>query len=147
MTQDNFVFRYRLGTLFLVCLVALGCSPNVKVTGTVTYSDNGEVVKFGTILFTGEQEIGRGVIKDGKYSVGLSKDGEGIPPGTYTVSSNMPWTPYVPMQPPPGAAVDPGQVGSASQEREFYFTKEPKTIEIKRSMTYDFQVERELPPR
>jgi hypothetical protein len=144
MKSDNFMFRYSIGALLLVCLVALGCSRNVSVTGTVTFSDNGEPVKFGMVLFTGEKNIGRGVIKDGKYSIGLARDGEGIPPGTYTVSSNMPWTPYVPLPPP---ISDPAQtVQQVPQEQqEYYTTKEPKTIEVKKSMTYDFQVEREKP--
>ena len=147
MKSDNYVFRYSTAVLLLLCLVAFGCSPNVKVTGTVTFSDTGEPVKFGTVIFAGETEAGRGTIKDGKYSVGLSKDGEGIPPGTYTISSIMPWTPLAPMEPPPGAIIDPAQAERQEAPREYYYTKEPQTIEIKKSMTYNFQVEREHPPQ
>jgi len=130
----------------LVCLFTLGCGKYVKVSGTVTYSDTGESVEFGTIVFSSAQEEGRGTIKDGKYSVGRVKDGDGILPGTYTISSDS-------YPPPPqqllapsmtdmqGNVVGPTQ-GTPTREREIYYTKEPQTIEIKKSMTYDLQVER-----
>jgi len=108
------------------------------VSGTVTYSDTGEPVQFGTVVFSGELEGGRGIIKAGKYSVGRIKDGDGIPPGTYTVSSDSPVLP-----PPPPMIILPGMVQPPEQrEREIYYTKEPKTLEVKRSMKYDFTVER-----
>jgi hypothetical protein len=37
------------------------------------------------------------------------------------------------------------QAKAATQEREIYHTKEPKTLDIKKSMTYDFTVERGSP--
>jgi hypothetical protein len=151
MKPGYFRFRCRLEVLLLTCLVAIGCSPNVKVTGTVTFSDNNEPVKFGTVLFAGEKEIGRGTINNGRYSAGLLKDGEGIPPGTYTISADLPYSPYVPLSGPPVGSI--GVDGAPAQaaepmprEQEYYSTKEPKTIDIKKSMTYDFQVERILPP-
>ena len=138
MSLDNFIFRYSTGMLLLVCLVASGCSQYVKVSGTVTYSDTGEPVQFGSVLFENEQEGGRGTIENGKYSVGRIKDGDGIPPGTYTISSNSP-----PLPPPPVMVLVPGMAPPPEQrEREIYYTKEPKTVEIKKSMKYDFQVER-----
>lgn len=144
MKLDNLVFRYNTGVLLLVWLCALGCSQNVKVSGTITYSDDGEPVKSGNVFFASETEMGRAAIKDGKYSIGRINDGDGIPRGTYTISSDS-----VPiMTPRPSTMI--GSDGSVVQvsnpiveERsEFYYTKEPKTIEVKKSMTYDFQVER-----
>ena len=145
MTLDTIVFRYMTGVLFLVCLFSFGCSQNVKVKGTVTYSDTGEPVKFGTVIFNGEKQVGRGAIKDGKYSVGLINDGDGIPRGTYTISSDSPYLPE-----PPGMIGMDGkrvQANMPSQEREIFYTKEPKTLDIKKSMTYDFAVERGSPTR
>ena len=150
MTIDNSVFWYRLSTLLFVTLFVVGCSQYVKVSGTVTYSDTGEPVKFGSVLFDSEKESGRGTIKDGKYSVGRIEDGDGISPGTYTVSSDSP-----PLPPPPQGPVMIGMDGkpmgpptsTSTQEREIYYTKEPKTIDVKKSMTYDFQVERGARPR
>jgi hypothetical protein len=131
-----------MGVLLLMCLVAVGCNPNVKVTGTVTYSDSGDPVMFGTVVFSGGEEEGRGTIKEGKYSIGRINDGDGIPKGTYTVSSNSPKLP-----PPPPMVILPGMAPPPEQrEREVYYTKEPKTVEVKRSMTCDFQVERGSPP-
>jgi len=86
MTLDNNVYRFRMGTLLLMCLFVFGCGQNVKVKGTVTYSDTGEPVKFGTVIFNGENLVGRGAINNGKYSVGRINDGDGIPRGTYTIT-------------------------------------------------------------
>ena len=147
MTPDNFVFRYVTGTLLLMslCLFAVGCGQKVKVKGTVTYSDTGEPVKFGTVIFNGDNLVGRGAINDGKYSVGLINDGDGIPRGTYTISSDSPYLPEPPRMAMIGMDGKPVEMNTQTQEREIYYTKEPKTVEIKKSMTYDFTVERGSP--
>jgi len=103
---------------------------------------------FGTVFFTGEKESGQAIIKEGKYSIGLINDGEGIPPGTYTVASNSAYIP--PRGPISMVGMDGASIQLSSgdtQEREVYYTKEPQTIEIKKSMTYDFTVERGARPR
>ena len=145
MKLDNLVFRCGTGVLLLVCLCAFGCGKNVKVTGMVTFSDNGEPVKSGTVFFASETEMGRGSIKDGKYSIGLINDGEGVPRGTYTVSSESPFIvaprPMV-MMSADGTPVQVSSTPPPSDDRELYYTKDPQTIEVKKSMTYDFQVER-----
>jgi len=145
MTQNDLVFRYITGAMLLICLFASGCSQKVKVTGTVTYSDTGEPVKFGTVIFKGEKEVGRGAINNGKYSVGLINDGDGIFRGTYTISSDSPYLPEPPKIAMIGMDGKAVQVNTQSQERELFYTKEPKTMEIKKSMTYDFTVERGSP--
>ena len=144
MKVDNFVFRSLTGTLLLISLFAFGCGQNVKVSGTVTYSDTGEPVKFGTVIFNGENLVGRGAINNGKYSVGRINDGDGIPRGTYTISSDSPYLP----DPPVMIGMDgrPVRANIPSQDRELFYTEEPETLEIKRSMTYDFKVERGVPP-
>jgi len=147
MTIDNFVFRCTLGALFLMCLFVFGCGNHVKVKGTVTYSDIGEPVKFGMVVFNGEKLVGRGAIKDGKYSVGRIIDGDGIPRGTYTISSDSPYIPPPPQIAMIGMDGKPVQRRTQSQDREIYHTKEPQTLEIKKSMTYDFTVERGSPER
>ena len=144
MTLDKFVFRSLTGALLLICFFTLGCSQNVKVSGTVTYSDTGEPVKFGTVIFNSENLVGRGAINNGKYSVGRINDGDGIPRGTYTISAD---TPYIPPQNFVMVGLDgkPVQSGTPTHERELFYTKEPQTIEIKKSMTYNFSVERGSP--
>jgi len=149
MTSDNFVFRYSTSLLLLVCLFACGCNPNVKVSGTVTYSDNGEPVMSGNVFFSSATEMGRATIKEGKYSIGRINDGDGIPPGTYTISSD---SINVTAPRPETMVSQDGTVIQISNPKvversEFYYTKEPKAIEIKKSMTYDFQVERGSRPR
>ena len=139
MTLDKYIFRRTAYALFLACLFAWGCNQNVKVTGKVTYSDNGEPVGKGTVFFIGEKEQARAEIKDGKYSVGLLKDGEGIPPGKYTVSSES--LDFSGMS--SGMALGGGPAAQMDTTgEEFYYTKEPQTIEVQKSMNYDFQVER-----
>jgi len=139
MIIENVFFRQKVSLLILLCLFAFGCNKNVSVTGMVTYSDTGEPIKFGMVVFTGEKEIGRGAIKDGKYSVGLLKDGEGIPPGKYTVSSES--LDFSGMS--SGMALGGGPAAQMDTTgEEFYYTKEPQTIEVQKSMNYDFQVER-----
>jgi len=136
MCYNNFFFRLLPGVL-LSCLCLTGCSNNMAVTGQVTYSDNGEPVQSGMVVFSGDKEMGRGVIKNGRYSIGLTTDGGGISPGTYSVSSNsLPSLAY--------EEVD--MFGNRStvqpEPKELYYTKEPKIVEVTKSMTYDFTVER-----
>ena len=139
MTLDNFCFRVCTGVVLVVCLFLTGCgSGNVKVTGNVTYSDNGEPVKSGTVVFSSEQVQGRGTIKDGKYSVGLMEDGDGVPPGTYTVASNSYPMPNMSTPTTPGGDT----LQNAPPDREVYYTKEPLTVDVQKSMTIDFSVER-----
>jgi hypothetical protein len=144
MALDKFVFRVGTSMLLFACLFALGCSRNVKVSGTVTYSDTGDPVMFGTVFFASETEMGQAIITEGKYSVGLINDGDGIPPGTYTIYSNSAYIPPRPAISIVGMDGNPVQISKASdtQDREVYYTAEPETIEIKKSMTYNFKVER-----
>ena len=143
MTLDNFVFRIGTGILFLVCLFIAGCgSGNVTVTGTVTYSDTGEPVKSGTVMFSNEKTQGRGTIKDGTYSVGLMEDGEGVPPGTYTVSANS-----FPMSNMSTSTMPGDQPQLAAPDREVYYTDDPQAVDVQKSMTYNFEVERGVRPR
>ena len=137
MTFENLFLRRILGVLILALLFATGCSGNVAVKGRVTYSDNGEPVQSGLVVFIGEKEMGRGAIKNGRYSVGLLKDGDGIPPGTYTVSADSYETPVY-------ETVDMHGNRSAPppRQQEIYYTKEPQPVEVTKSMTYDFTVER-----
>ncbi|GHT13554.1 hypothetical protein FACS1894170_09690 [Planctomycetales bacterium] len=72
-----------LFSLFALCVA--GCSNNVRVSGKVTYEDDGSPLKYGVVMFVAEKNQFRGIIKDGVYDVGDVKQGEGIPPDTYKV--------------------------------------------------------------
>lgn len=130
MPDAIFFYRRLPFVLVVVCLFVTGCSNSVAVTGRVTYSDNGEPVRSGVVIFTGEKEIARGAIKGGKYSIGRFKDGDGLFPGKYSVSANSFEIP------------DWALEKDTIQPEEIYYTKEPQTIEVMKSTTYDFQVER-----
>ena len=68
----------------LVLVFVAGCG-DPKVTGKVTFPD-GTPLTTGQVMFQKEGFIGSGSIKkDGTYSAGKQKDGDGLPPGTYQV--------------------------------------------------------------
>ena len=80
------MLRFRnFGFIFLLALFA-GCSNNVSLKGTVTFSDDGSPLTQGTIGFRKDGRIARGDIKkDGTFVVGFEKDANGLPPGVYDV--------------------------------------------------------------
>ena len=137
MLFKNLSFRLMFGVLILAPFFVVGCNDSVTVTGKVTYSDNGEPVKSGLVVFTGEKEAGRGVIKDGKYSIGLIKDGDGLPPGKYVVSADSLENPVY-----ESVNMDGTRSTPTPQNQEIYYTKEPQTVDVSKAMTYDFAVER-----
>jgi hypothetical protein len=60
-----------------------GCSKNVRVEGTVSFSD-GTTIDRGQVVFENDAKTYLGKIrKNGTFSVGVYKDGEGIPKGQY----------------------------------------------------------------
>ena len=71
--------------LLLGCLLfAAGCG-QPKVTGTVTYSD-GTPLERGTVNFQTATHAAMGSLdKNGRYTIGGAKTGDGVPPGTYRV--------------------------------------------------------------
>jgi hypothetical protein len=73
---------------FLFCIVTIfGCGTNVKVSGTVTFSDDGSPVSVGEVLFDDGVRVARGVIQeDGKFVMGFEHNKNGVPHGTYQVS-------------------------------------------------------------
>ena len=75
----------RLGLFFVVFLSVLvlpGCSQKAKVSGTVKFPDGSPLNK-GTVVFESKDIRVSGVIKNGYFSLGEKKDGDGVPFGTY----------------------------------------------------------------
>ncbi|MDR0870250.1 MAG: carboxypeptidase-like regulatory domain-containing protein [Planctomycetaceae bacterium] len=72
----------------VVCFTLIlftGCSGNVKITGQVKF-DDGEPVSFGQVCFSdARSSFYSSLNKEGRYSLGVTSDGAGIPPGEYTV--------------------------------------------------------------
>lgn len=71
-----------------MCLFALslcGCTPKVCVDGNVSFPDGSPLEK-GAVMMSDGRNMYQGNIKPGgKFSLGMLKDGEGIPPGTYKI--------------------------------------------------------------
>jgi hypothetical protein len=70
--------------LFLCCI---GCSNKIKVSGQVTFSDDGSPLTTGTVCFQTETFVARGNLQsDGTYHLSSVKEKDGLPPGTYRIS-------------------------------------------------------------
>ena len=77
-------------SLFMLCLlvflVAIGCSGNKRLSGKVTFSDDGSPVPNGMVIFSRDNFISRGEIQsDGTYKLSSERENDGIPPGEYKV--------------------------------------------------------------
>jgi hypothetical protein len=83
------IMRATCSSIFAVlfCLALSGCGNRVNLQGKVTFSDDGSPLTCGMVLFDDGQIVARGPIgSDGTYAVGVERDNDGIPPGTYKVS-------------------------------------------------------------
>jgi hypothetical protein len=83
------MYSIRLTVYLLVLLLSVsflpGCNKNTQVKGTVKFSD-GEVLNTGSIYFENSEISGRGDIhSDGHFTVGLLKETDGMPAGSYKV--------------------------------------------------------------
>ena len=71
--------------LAFLSLSFAGCSGKIDVRGKVTFPD-GEPLTKGAVIFQNEQIMVQGNIQaDGTYRLGVLKDGDGVPPGSYQV--------------------------------------------------------------
>lgn len=75
-----------LCVLFVALALITGCSGQVKMGGKVTYSDSGEPLTTGTVVFKTETFQARGEIRpDGTYEIGSYRQKDGLPKNTYQV--------------------------------------------------------------
>jgi hypothetical protein len=73
--------------IFLVLFLCIGCSNKIKVSGQVTFSDDGSPLTTGTVCFQTETFVARGNLQsDGTYHISSVKEKDGLPPGTYRIS-------------------------------------------------------------
>lgn len=131
--------------VLLVILPLVGCGKGyVPMGGRVTYSDNGEPLEKGTVAFTQGVFQARGEIKeDGRYTIGSFEESDGLPKGTYqvsvgnsddTVMLNIDTNTYKTIYRIDDKFADPATSGL--------------TVEVDRkTRTFDFQVDRYVPPR
>ncbi|MDR0608629.1 MAG: hypothetical protein LBG58_00790, partial [Planctomycetaceae bacterium] len=78
--SNKFLF---FAAFFVLCLC--GCGNGIKISGTVTYEEDGLPVERGFINFSGAAGSFSGIIKNGKYVTGGEKAVQGIPAGQYKV--------------------------------------------------------------
>lgn len=76
-----------ISAFFVLLPILSGCSSDkYQVSGTVKFPD-GLPLTVGTVIMEMDSFLARGAIKpDGTFSMGLLKDGQGIPTGTYRVA-------------------------------------------------------------
>ena len=74
-------------SVILCALILSGCGDgNYRLSGKVTFSDDGSPVPNGAIFFTdGKSRSQGGIQSDGTYVVGTLAKTDGIPPGEYKV--------------------------------------------------------------
>lgn len=106
--------------------------------GSVAYQD-GEKLSSGTVYFENDKISGFGIIQeDGTYTMGLTKPGEGIPPGEYTVYLGSPMHTTSTINNPksgiPSLAmiplVDPKYTSSTTSDMKITVSPSKKTYDI-----------------
>ena len=96
--------------VLLGLLVLSGCAEKAKVSGTVTFPD-GSTLEKGTVVFESNSVRVSGSIKDGYYSLGEMKPGDGVPFGTYKGFITDAWKVVRPENTPAAPAPPPRQRG------------------------------------
>lgn len=80
------ILRFLFPLLILFYATIIGCSENVPMSGRVTYSDNGEPLTRGIVVFVGDTQQARGDIDEkGRFVLGFVKKNDGLPKGNYRV--------------------------------------------------------------
>jgi len=123
---------------FTLPLFLVGCSDHVQLSGQVTYSDDGTPLEAGTVIFQTDTFQARGSIgAEGRYTLATLKEGDGLPPGKYTVYVNSAFRGEL----PPGAAF-PVQIELITPK---YASPDTSGLEVdvdRSTRTFDFQVDR-----
>ena len=78
--------QMRTTTFILLLLTAIGCSGNVHLSGTVSYSDDQSPVTGGVVVFEKGGQMSQGEIRaNGTYTVFTLGKNDGMPRGDYVV--------------------------------------------------------------
>jgi len=76
----------------IICLLLLGLvvgcgNRHLGVQGTVVFSDNGEPIPRGTVIFRSPTfQAGGHIDEQGRFTMGSYSEKDGCPPGTYQVA-------------------------------------------------------------
>ena len=124
-------------------IVFVGCSSNVSLRGTVTYSDDDSPLTGGTVCLSSTSgTMSRGDVQsDGTYVMGTKNPGDGVPPGTYSVFLiNTEVTEQVPV----GTSGDFTDVSVQLVDSKYNSASSSEmTLTVDKSTkTFDFKVER-----
>ncbi|MDO4587409.1 MAG: hypothetical protein Q4C95_08945 [Planctomycetia bacterium] len=78
--------HFSVAFILFSCFLIAGCSKNVGMSGTVTFSDDNSPLTVGTICFQSDSVFSRGKMKpDGTFVIGSEKEADGLPKGEYVV--------------------------------------------------------------
>ena len=78
-------YRMIFCVFFLGIILTSGCGQGFKVVGKVTFPD-GTPLTVGTVCFTDNTITATGKVNaQGEYKLGMSKEGDGVPPGSYRI--------------------------------------------------------------
>ena len=79
--------KINLALFALSFILCVGCSGNVKLSGTVSYSDDNAPVESGMVYFVSQDGkfSAHGNIQNGEFTVSSVKENDGLPKGTYDV--------------------------------------------------------------
>lgn len=123
--------------LLIVIPFLVGCGGQPGLRGKVVFSDDKSPLTQGIVTFTSDKGIARGELdKNGNYVVGSLKAKDGLPPGTYKV--------YLEATEVYKANPNGGIVGIEFPIDQKYSKPDTSgiTVEVKKSMTFDFEVDR-----
>lgn len=147
MTTHNILIimmhkRFLFCTGLLLLVFTVGCSGYCRLKGKVVFSDDKTPLTQGEVCFVTDKNIARGPIdENGNYVVSSIKKNDGLLRGTYRVylteteiNERIPGTPAFNMFP---------QIDTKYNSPD----TSGLVLDVKRSMTYDIEVDRYEPPK
>jgi len=136
--------------LVILMLFGMGCG-KPKVGGRIVFSDDQSPLTQGVVMFHGDHGIARGRIKsDGRYVVGSETENDGLPPGKYRISikesqADANASKELPVRYRPNGQPYPPPLPVLVDVIDRKYEKPETsglTVEIQKSQTFNFEVDR-----
>ena len=128
--------KYLFMISFVLCFM-IGCGGNPKIKGKVVFSDDKTPLTQGVVNFVSDKGIARGELdKEGNFVIGSVKANDGLPPGNYRIyltNTELYKT---------DAAGNLAGIEYLIDKKYEEANTSGLTLEVKKSMTYDIEVER-----
>ena len=139
---DTIQVKYFIPVL-IVAALTVGCGGKPHIRGKVVFSDDKSPLTQGIVIFESDSgSVSRGELdKNGNYTVGSLKTNDGLPPGKYKVYLTA--TEKITQNPKGGL---PLVEYTVDRKYEKVGTS-GLTVEVKKSMTFDFEVDRFNAPK